>query len=71
MPPKKDHIPIYIDDPKMDWSMDDWLYSCFQDWKLECELILDRELAEIIEPQKINTLIQWAGSFSLKNPKVW
>ena len=71
MPPKKDQAPIYIDGPKMDWSMDDGLYSCFQDWKLECELILDGELAEIVEPQKVNTLIQWAGSFGLKNLKVW
>ena len=71
MPPKKDQAPIYIDDPKMDWSMDDGLYSHFQDWKLECELILDGELAEIVEPQKVNTLIQWAGSFGLKNLKVW
>ena len=70
MPPKKDQAPIYIDGPKMDWSMDDGLYSCFQDWKLECELILDGELAEIAETQKVNTLIQWAGSFSLKNLKV-
>ena len=37
--------------------MDDWLYSCFQDWKLECELILDGELAEIAEPWKVNTPI--------------
>ena len=51
--------------------MDDGLYSCFRDWKLEYELILDGELAEITEPWKVNTLIQWAGSFSLKNLKVW
>ena len=57
MPPKIDQAPIYIDGSKMDWSMDDWLYSRFQDWKLECELILDGELAEIVEPQKVNTLI--------------
>ena len=43
--------------------MDDGLYSFFQDWKLECELILDGELTEIVEPQKVNTPIQWAGSF--------
>ena len=60
MPPKKDQAPIYIDGPKMDWSMDDGLYSRFQD----CELILDGELTEIVEPQKVNILIQWAGSFS-------
>ena len=71
MPPKKDQAPVYIDGPKMDWSMDDGLYSCFQDWKLECELILDGELVEIAEPRKVNTLIRWAGSFGLKNLKVW
>ena len=71
MPPKKDQAPIYIDGPKMDWSMDDGLYSRFQDWKLECELILDGELTEIVEPRKVNTLIQWAGSFGLKYLKVW
>ena len=46
MPPKKDQAPIYIDGPKMDWSMDDGLW-------------------------KVNTLIRWAGSFGLKNLKVW
>ena len=71
MPPKRDQAPIYIDGPKMDWSMDDGLHSCFQDWKLECELNLHGELTEIVEPRKVNTLICWAGSFSLKNLKVW
>ena len=52
MPPRKDQAPIYIDGPKMVWSMDDGLYSTFQDWKLECELILDGELTEIAEPPK-------------------
>ena len=50
--------------------MDDGLYSHFQDWKLECELILDCELTEIVEPWNVNTLIQWPGSFGLKNLKV-
>ena len=71
MPPKKDQAPIYIDGPKMDWSVDDGLYSCFQDWKLECKPILYGELIEIAEPQKVNTLIRWAESFGLKNLKVW
>ena len=71
MPPKKDPTLIYIEGPKMDWAMDDGLYTCFQDWKLECELILDGALAEIVEPHKVNTLIWWAGSFELKNLKVW
>ena len=57
MPPKKDPIPIYIEGPKMDWVIDDGLYTHFQDWKLECELILDGEPAEIAVPHKVNTLI--------------
>ena len=57
MPPKNHQAPIYIDGPKMDWSIDDGLYLRFQDWKLECELILDGELTEIVEPRKVNTLI--------------
>ena len=57
MPPKKDPTPIYIEGSKMDWAMDDGLYPQFQDWKLECELILDGELAEIAESRKVNTLI--------------
>ena len=71
MPPKKDPTPIYIEGPKMDWTMDDGLYTRFQDWKLECELILDGELADIAEPRKVNTLIRWAGSHGLKQLKVW
>ena len=71
MPPKKDPTPIYIEGPKMDWAMDDGLYPRFQDWKLECELILNGELAEIAESCKVNTLIRWAGPFGLKNLKVW
>ena len=57
MPPKKDQAPIYIDGSKMDWSMDDGLYSCFQDRKLESKLILDGEHREIVETWKVNTLI--------------
>ena len=71
MPPKKDPTPIYIEGPKMDWVMDDGLYRRFQDLKLECELILDGELTEIVESHKVNTLIGWAGPFGLKNLKVW
>ena len=57
MPPKKDQASIYIDGSKMVLSTDHGLYSSFQDWKLEYELILDGELTEIVEPWKVNTLI--------------
>ena len=48
MSPKKDPTPLYIEGPQMDWAMDHGLYTHFQDWKLEYELILDGELSEIV-----------------------
>ena len=57
MPPKKDLTPIYIEGPEMDWAMDDGLYTHFQNWKLELELILYGELTEIAKQCKVNTLI--------------
>ena len=58
MPPKKDPTPIYIEGPKMDWAMDDGLYTHVSrtgNWSVN--LYFDGELAEIAEPCKVNTLI--------------
>ena len=46
MAPKKekDIVTPFIQGPSMDWTMDDGLYSCFQTWKISCNLILDSEL---------------------------
>ena len=37
--------------------MDDGFYSCFQDRKLECELILDGELTEIQHTHSMGWII--------------
>ena len=39
----------YIEDPKMDWTVNDGLYHKFLKWKLKCENILDCELAMLPE----------------------
>ena len=48
----------------MDWSMNDNLYSHFQTWQIACNLILDRELCDLHEPQKVNTALYWSGDLA-------
>ena len=47
---EKEPLAPYIQGPTMDWSMNDDLYSCFQTWKIACNLILDSELCDLPEP---------------------
>ena len=42
----------YIEDPKMDWTVNDDLYHRFLKWCLKCENILESELAML--PEKGN-----------------
>ena len=42
----------YIEGPRMDWTMNDGLYSTFLKWKLKCENILECELAKFAEKRK-------------------
>ena len=39
----------YIEDPKMDWTVNDGLYHRFLKWHLKCENILACELAALPE----------------------
>ena len=55
----------------MDWTMDDGLYSCFQTWKISCNLILDSELCELSEVRKVKTLLRWSSDFGIKKLKSW
>ena len=73
MAPKKekDIVAPFIQGPSMDWTMDDGLYSCFQTWKISCNLILDSELCELSEVRKVNTLLCWSGDFGIKKLKSW
>ena len=42
----------YIEEPKMDWNVNDSLYHTFLKWKLKCENILDCELGMLPESKK-------------------
>ena len=55
----------YIVAPKMDWTVNDSLYHGFLKWKLKCEIILDCELAMLLESIKCKKVIAWSGDFGM------
>ena len=55
----------YVKGPKMDWTIDDALYSRFIQWKIICENILECELAILYESAKFKKVIQWSGDAGL------
>ena len=55
----------YIEGPKMNWTMDDGLNHRFLKWHLECETILECELAALPEKQKCQKVIAWLGDFGM------
>ena len=55
----------YIEEPKMDWTVNDSLYDRFLTWKLKCENILDCELAMLPESKKCKKFIAWSGDIGM------
>ena len=55
----------YIEGPKMDWTMNDSLYHRFLKWNIECEIILDSELAMLSEARKYKKIVAWSGDFGI------
>ena len=55
----------YVEDLKMDWTVDDALHSRYIRWKIKCENILDRELAILQVSAKCKRVIQWSGDAGL------
>ena len=55
----------YIKGPKMDWTVNDGLYSRFLKWKLKCENILECELAMFVEKRKCKKIIAWNGDLGI------
>ena len=54
---------LYIEGPKMNWTVDDGLYHRFLKWQLKCKTILDCELANLPTKQKCQKIIAWSGDF--------
>ena len=53
----------YMEGPKMNWTVNDSLYHGFLTWKIECENLLDFELAMLSEARKCKKVVAWLGDF--------
>ena len=47
----------YIEDPKINWTINDSLYNRLLKWKLKCKNILECELAMLAERRKCKKVI--------------
>ena len=56
---------LYIEGPKMNWTVNDGLYHRFLKWQLKCETILGCELANLPTKQKCQKVIAWSSNFGM------
>ena len=61
----------YIEGPKMDWTVNEWLYHRFLKWCLKCENILECKLAALPESQQCKKVIAWLGDFGMDQYVSW
>ena len=61
----------YIEGPKMDWTVNDGLHHRFLKWHLNCENILECELAALPERQQYKKVIAWSGNFGMDQYVFW
>ena len=61
----------YIENPKMDLTVNNALYHRFLKWKLKCENILECELTALPECQKCKKVIVWSGDFWMDQYVSW
>ena len=61
----------YIEGPNMDWTVNDGLYHRFLKWRLNCENILEGELAMLVVRRKCRKVIAWSGDFGIDQYVPW
>ena len=61
----------YIEEPQMDWMVNDGLYNRFLKWKLKCKNILECELVMLPEARKCKKVVAWSGDFGLDQYISW
>ena len=61
----------YIEGSKIDWTMNNGLYSRILKWKLTCENILECELAMLAEKRKCKKIIAWSGDLGIGQYVSW
>ena len=54
----------YLEGLKMDWTVNDGLCHRFLKWRLNCENILECELAMLVERRKCKKVIAWSRHFA-------
>ena len=62
---------LYIEGPKMDWTVNDGLYHKFLKWHLKCENNLECELAMLPEKRQCKKVIAWSGDFGMEQYISW
>ena len=62
---------LYIEGPKMDWTVNDSLYNRFIKWKIKCENILECALAMLSESRKCKKVVAWSGDFGIYQYVSW
>ena len=62
---------LYIEGPKMDWTVNDGLYHRFLKWHLKCENIQECELAMLPEKRQCKKVIAWSGDFGMDQYVSW
>ena len=62
---------LYIDRPRMDWTVNDSLYHHFLKWRLKSKNILECELVALPEPQQCKKVIAWSGDFGMDQYVSW
>ena len=61
----------YIEEPHMDWTVNDNLYHRFLKWCLKCKHILECELAALPEHQQCKKVITWSGNCGMDQYVSW
>ena len=62
---------IYIEGPKMDWTVNDGLYHRFLKWHLKCENMLECELVMLPERRHCKKVIAWSVDFGMDQYISW
>ena len=62
---------LYIEGPKMDWTVNDGLYHRFLKWNLKCENIPECELSMLPQRRQCKKVIAWSGDFCMDQYVSW
>ena len=61
----------YIEEPRMDRTVNDSLYHRLLKWKIKCENVLDCKLAMLSEARKCKKVVAWSGDFGIDQYVSW